>query len=142
MNIKQAAELAGLDPDTIRFYERSGVLPSPPRQQNGYRDYSQEHLATLQLVRGLRHLGLSLEEMQRIAEVAHDATCGDLRAALVDELEGVATETARRIEELEHTRRHVDQLLAGLRRMRPQDRRVPGTTPCRCVTLVTTQDAE
>ena len=136
MNIKQAAAATGLGPSTIRFYERARVLPSPPRRPNGYRDYSQEHLATLQLVRGLRHLGLSLEEMRRIAGLAHDATCGDLRSLLIDELHDLADETARRMRELEDTRRHVLSLLTGLGRMRSRDRRVPGATPCDCVTLV------
>jgi DNA-binding transcriptional MerR regulator len=142
MNIKRAAEASGLEADTIRYYERSGVLPVPPRRPNGYRDYSQEHLATLQLVRGLRHLGLSLDEMRRIAAVAHDATCGELRSALIEEMEDVADETARRIRELELTLTHVQRLLAGLRRMRPRERLVPGATPCRCVTLVGSEVGE
>jgi DNA-binding transcriptional MerR regulator len=140
MNIKQAADASGVDPDTIRFYERSGVLPRPPRSANGYRDYSEAHLATLQLVRGLRHLGLSLEEMQRMAAVSHDVTCGELRSTLMEELRHAAEETARRIQELEHTRRHVERLLSGLERMRPRERRVPGSSPCGCVRLVGAKD--
>lgn len=136
MNIKRAAERSRLDADTIRFYERSGVLAAPPRRQNGYRDYSEQHIATLELVGGLRHLGLSLEEMRRVAAVAHDATCGDLRSTLIEQLEEVADETARRIEELGRTRGRVETLLAGLRRMQPQDQRIPGATPCQCVELV------
>lgn len=142
MHIKQAAEVTGLEPDTIRYYERVGVLPSPPRRANGYRDYSTEHLATLQLVRGLRHLGLSLEEMRRIAGVSHDATCGQLRGVLIGELQDVAEETGRHIRELEHTQQHIELLLAGLRRMRPRDRRVPGAAPCGCVTLVRSSTVE
>lgn len=84
----------GLSPDTIRFYERAEVLPAPPRRANGYRDYSEGHVATLRLVGGLRHLGLALDDMQRIASVAHDATCGDLRGALIAQLDDVSTATA------------------------------------------------
>ncbi len=65
-----------------------------------------------------------------MAAVAHDATCGDLWSALIGQLEEVADETAHRIEELRRTRERVETLLAGLRLMRPQDRRIPGATPC------------
>lgn len=136
MNIRRAAEASGLEPDTIRFYERAGVLPAPPRRPSGYRDYSEEHLATLQLVSGLRHLGLSLEAMRRVAGVAHEATCGDLRSALIADLGAVSEQTSRRILELERARGQVDRLLGGLRRMRPRQRRIPGSTPCRCIELV------
>ncbi|MGH2603730.1 MAG: MerR family transcriptional regulator [Dehalococcoidia bacterium] len=136
MNIHEAGRASGLSPDTIRFYEREGVLPAPPRRRNGYRDYTAEHIATLQLVSGLRHLGLPLKAMQRVAAVAHEASCGELRSALIGHLEGVSERTARRIGELERTCEHLDGLLAGLRRMRPRARRIPGATPCHCIELV------
>jgi DNA-binding transcriptional MerR regulator len=142
MNIQRAAEATGLSADTIRFYERRGVLPRPPRRENGYRDYTEDHLATLHLVGGLRHLGLSLADMQMIAQVSHDATCGDLRATLIERLGGVLVETEQRIHELEHTCEHVEGLLDGLRSMRASQRRVPGTNPCRCVQLVGAGDEE
>ncbi|MGH2500478.1 MAG: MerR family transcriptional regulator [Candidatus Limnocylindria bacterium] len=136
MNIKRASTASGLEADTIRFYERAGVLPAPPRRPSGYRDYAEEHIATLQLVGGLRHLGLSLQAMQRVAAVAHEASCGDLRGALIAQLEEVSERTAARIGELERTREHVNGLLAGLRQMRPRAQRIPGAAPCRCIELV------
>ncbi len=60
MNIQEAAHRSGLSADTIRFYERKGVLPRPPRGANGYRQYTEEHVATLEFARGLRDLNLPL----------------------------------------------------------------------------------
>lgn len=139
MNIQEASQQSGLSPDTIRFYERSGVLPRPPRRANGYRDYAEEHLATLQLVNGLRHLEMSPDDMRKVATVAHDATCSELRDTLVDQLQGVLVRAGARIQELEHARGHVEELLTGLRRMRSTDDRVPGTAPCGCIDLVSAQ---
>ena len=108
MNIQEASRQTGLSPDTIRFYERHRVLPRPPRRENGYRDYAQEHLATLRLVSGLRHIEMSLVDMQEVARVAHDATCGDLRQTLVGQLRNALEQADARIRELEHTRGHIE----------------------------------
>lgn len=140
MNIQQAGERSGLSADTIRFYERRGVLPKPPRRANGYRDYTEEHVATLRLVRGLREIGLPLVEMEAIACVAHDGTCGDIRTTLMATLDEVMEASEERIRQIERTRSHVSDLLKGLARMKPSEDRVPGTTPCRCVELMGVHD--
>ncbi|HWQ28729.1 MAG TPA: MerR family DNA-binding transcriptional regulator, partial [Dehalococcoidia bacterium] len=56
MRIGEAARASGLSIDTIRFYERTGTLPAPPRGANGYRRYTPEHVETLRLAAGLRAL--------------------------------------------------------------------------------------
>ena len=136
MNIQQAARASGLSADTIRFYEKKGVLPRPPRQENGYRTYSEEHVETLRLARGLRDLGLPLGEVAEILPVAHDGTCGDLREALVTTLEGACEEVERRIEDLTRTRGELASILNGVRAMPADTRDVPGMTACGCVQLV------
>lgn len=141
MNIRQAAESSGLSADTIRFYERRAVLPQPPRRPNGYRDYSERHVETLRLAVGLRALGLSLDEMSAMLALAHDGTCGDVRAALGDTLAGALSQLDGRIVELALSRRHVAEILAGLQRMRPGDETVPGMTPCACVQLLEGADS-
>ena len=136
MKIQQAAEASGLAPDTIRFYERKGVLPRPPRSENGYRDYPPEHVETLRLVKGLREIGAPMREMAAIAQLAHDANCKDLRGGLVATLERLAGLVRERAAELERTQRHIDELKAGLERMKPDSGRVPGATPCDCYSIV------
>ena len=136
MNIRRAAAASGLSADTIRFYERRRVLPPPPRRPNGYRDYSEQHVETLRLAVGLRALGLSLREMGSVLALAHDGTCGDVRAALGQTLAGALEQLDRRIAELARSRTQISTIVEGLARMRPGEDAVPGVTPCACVQLV------
>ncbi|WP_288254479.1 MerR family DNA-binding transcriptional regulator, partial [uncultured Hydrogenophaga sp.] len=51
MQIKDLARATGVDIETIRYYERQGLLPEPARRDNGYRDYAVEHLERLAFIR-------------------------------------------------------------------------------------------
>ena len=64
MTIKELEERLGLPRASIRFYEQEGFI-RPARGENNYRDYSEEDLATLEKVKLLRQLGLSLEDIRR-----------------------------------------------------------------------------
>ncbi len=61
MTIKEIEELSGMTRANIRFYEAEGLL-SPAREENGYRDYSEENLAILKRIKLLRSLHIPLEE--------------------------------------------------------------------------------
>lgn len=136
MNIQEAAAESGLTADTIRFYERKGVLPRPPRQSNGYRSYTNDHVRTLRLAKGLRHLAVPLEAVAPMIAVAHSGTCGEVRGDLADALTEALAETERRLNELVHVRDHLKLILAGLTSMHPADTAVPGMAPCECIRLV------
>ena len=136
MNIRRAVAASGLSADTIRFYERRGVLPPPPRRPNGYRDYSEQHVETLRLAVGLRALGLSLHEMGSVLALAHDGTCGDVRVVLGQTLAGALEQLDGRIAELARSRTQISTIVEGLARMRLGEDAVPGMTPCACVQLV------
>ena len=63
--------------DTVRFYERVGVLPEPNRRPSGYREYEHDTVERIRLTRELQDLGLTLDEIVQ-ALAAHDvggATC-------------------------------------------------------------------
>lgn len=130
MNIQRAAELTGLSADTIRFYERRGVLPAPPRSANGYREYTEDHLATLRLARGLRGLELPLDDVAGILQVAHDATCGELRRTLEGTLAGAIGEVNARLAELTQTRVRLTALIDGVRTIDDRSDALPGMAPC------------
>ncbi|HWO72143.1 MAG TPA: MerR family transcriptional regulator [Dehalococcoidia bacterium] len=138
MNIQQAAVASGLTPDTIRFYERSGVLPRPPRRANGYRDYTTGHVHILRLARGLKHLGVPLKEAGRILAVAHDGTCGEVRHDMIEALDHALARIEARLRDLAAVREQIEAILDGLRRMQPADESVPGMAPCDCVDIVST----
>src|SRR5437868_14997544 len=64
--IGRLAKLSGVKPDTIRFYERSGLLPTPQRLASGYRIYDNAALKQVRFIRKAQSLGFSLDEIRRI----------------------------------------------------------------------------
>lgn len=110
MNIGELARAADVNIDTIRYYERRGVLPSPARRPSGYRVYSAETVQRLQLARALQSLGFTLEEIVgAFHSSAHGtATCETERWRL----EAVLERLDSKISELRRTRRELVQALA------------------------------
>ena len=80
MRIGELGQAAGVDIETIRYYEKEGLLPEPARNENGYRAYTDTHLERLAFIRHCRALDISLAEIKRLLEfVAHpEADCGDI----------------------------------------------------------------
>jgi DNA-binding transcriptional MerR regulator len=68
--------------DTLRFYEKSGVLPRPPRGENGYRDSGPVDLDRVRLLLDLRRLDLPLEEASRLAGWCQSGHCLETTAEL------------------------------------------------------------
>ncbi len=64
--IGQVAKLAGVKSDTVRFYERTGLLPRPTRTAAGYRVYDEAATRQLRFVKKAQALGFSLDEIRRI----------------------------------------------------------------------------
>jgi DNA-binding transcriptional MerR regulator len=62
----QLARLAGISPDTLRFYERRRLLPSAPRTASGYRLFPPEALARVKLIRAALSIGFSVDELAAI----------------------------------------------------------------------------
>ncbi|KAA1035255.1 MerR family transcriptional regulator [Macrococcus equipercicus] len=70
MNIKQAAEMFDLSVDTLRYYERVGVIPPVHRNESGYRDYAINDLNWIYLAKSLRNAGISIESLIEFAQLA------------------------------------------------------------------------
>lgn len=85
LKIGQLSEATGVDVETIRYYEKSGLLPAPARQANGYRAYGQAHLERLAFVRHCRALDIPLADIKRLLTFVGEPSedCGD-----IDELIG------------------------------------------------------
>ena len=91
MRIGEIAKRAGVTVDTVRFYERVGVLPAPARTESGYRDYEPDTVERIQLTRELQGIGFTLSDAVD-ALAAHDAggaTCESERWRLQAALDRV-----------------------------------------------------
>ena len=70
MRIGELAQKAGCDVQTVRFYEREGLLEEPERDESGYRRYDKRHAARLAFVRHCRSLDLPLPEVRQLLDFA------------------------------------------------------------------------
>ena len=70
MNIGELARAAGTKVETIRYYERIGLLPEPPRTAGNYRDYSSAHVSLLTFTRRARDLGFSIDQIRALLDLA------------------------------------------------------------------------
>ena len=88
MRIGDLAKATGVDIETIRYYEKVGLLPEPGREANGYRTYRQAHLEQLAFIRHCRALDMPLESIRRLLGfVAHpEAECGDINQLIEAQL--------------------------------------------------------
>ena len=86
MRIGELSAATGVDVETIRYYEREGLLSAPARQTNGYRAYGTGHLERLAFIRHCRALEIPLADIRRLLDfAAHPAAeCGDIDH-LIDE---------------------------------------------------------
>ena len=68
MKISELSRATGVDVDTIRYYEKAGLLPPPAREANGYRSYADRHLERLAFVRHCRALDIPLADVKRLLD--------------------------------------------------------------------------
>jgi DNA-binding transcriptional MerR regulator len=108
-----------VEPTTIRYYERIGLMPTPTRRESGYRDYGEEAAARLGFIRAAQSVGLTLGEIRETlafrdrgeAPCAHVATLIERHAAQLRE----------RIAALEAIRRDLDSLAKKARARSPEE---------------------
>lgn len=122
MRIGQVARQAGVSVDTVRFYERRGLLPAPQRRPSGYRTFTESTVERIRIARALQDLGCTLDEIIGALH-AHDtgtATCESERWRL----EAVVDRIDAKISELRRTRRNtvkiIEQCRAGSCPLTPQ----------------------
>lgn len=100
MKIGDLAKKAGCQVETVRYYEREGLLPAPARTEGNYRLYGSQHLERLVFIRNCRTLDMTLEEIQRLLalrDLPHESCAGI--NSLVDE-------------HIEHVEARINSLLA------------------------------
>jgi MerR family mercuric resistance operon transcriptional regulator len=89
--IGAASKQTGCHIETIRYYERIGLLPSPSRSASGYRRYALEHLKRLAFVRRARDLGFTLDDVRRLLRLAErrERSCAQARSLATAHLRDV-----------------------------------------------------
>ncbi|MFN2507314.1 MAG: heavy metal-responsive transcriptional regulator [Chthoniobacterales bacterium] len=109
--IGKLAASAGIKPDSVRFYERSGLLPKPSRTASGYRVYDESAVTQLRFIKKAQSLGFSLDEVKRILHLQGQGniTCRSVLAMAKATLD----ETENKLRELQQFR---DALSANVKR--------------------------
>lgn len=98
MKIGALAQRTDVGIDTIRYYEREGVIPPPMRRESGYRDYGDDDVARLRFVRRAKQLGFTLPEIRELLDLTASAS-GDM-AGLNSRAQAKLDDVNGRIDEL------------------------------------------
>lgn len=109
MTIKDAAAASGLGIDTIRFYEKAGMLPPVPRDGRGWRHFTTPLMDWLQNLGHLRATGMPLAEMQRFARLVHAPETAGTVAERLAILHAHARRLAARRAEVEAAQAYLDR---------------------------------
>lgn len=112
LTISRAAERAGVGVETIRFYERRGLIRQPPRPRNGgFRYYDNDVVERIRFIRQAQELGFSLREIKELLSLRADpaADCADVRAKAISK----RAEVDRKIGQLQHIRAALGELIAS-----------------------------
>ncbi|MGX7111403.1 MerR family transcriptional regulator [Gemella cuniculi] len=105
MNIKKASELTGVSSDTIRYYERIGILPPIPRNDNGIREFTDEEVRWIEFTKHFRNAGMSIE---KLAEYIKLFDQGD--STILARIELLEEEKERLLEKRDEIQANLDKL--------------------------------
>lgn len=114
LTIGKIAKASGVGVETIRFYEREGLLPHPDRTASGYRTYSGDTARRLRFIRRARDLGFTLPEIAELFELTADrsADAAAVRARAVEKLADVE-ERIRTLQRIRSTLAHLVERCDG-----------------------------
>lgn len=100
--IGEMSRKTGVNIETVRYYERIGIMPEPDRTEGGTRQYNHDQLKLLHFVKRSRELGFNLEEVRALLKLVDrkDYSCGEVHSMTVDHLATVKRKLAdlRRLE--------------------------------------------
>lgn len=113
LRIGKLAAAAGVGVETIRFYERRGLLAQPARRRSGYREYAADDVVRIHFIKAAQQLGFTLNEIAELLQLEQDsrAQCGDIQQRAGGKL------------------RVIDEKIAALQRMRSELDRLSGCCP-------------
>ena len=113
LTIGQLARQAGVGVETVRFYEREGLIADPPRRASGYRQYPADAVRRVRFIRHAKGLGFTLKEIAELLylRVAPDSTCADVRQRANDKIADIE----QRIESLARMKAALERLASRCR---------------------------
>lgn len=108
-HIGEVAAQIGVQPESIRYYERIGLLPKAKRSAGGYRVFTREHLERVELIKKMQALGFSLDQIRHMLELkfTRGHSCQHVRNGLRQKLEAID----RQIDDLKAFRKEVAEAL-------------------------------
>ncbi len=113
----ELAEQAGVNVQTVRYYERRGLLPEPPRTPSGYREYGPGDLRRLRFIRRAKSLGFRLSEIETLLNlrVEENRSCD----AVQDRAAEALARIDEQVEQLHQIRRALSSLVDACRKQEP-----------------------
>ena len=106
LSIGTLAQRADVNIETIRYYERVGLLPDPPRTDGGHRLYQEEHLKRLIFIRRSRELGFTIEDIRGLLGLVDGGhyTCAEVKTMTLGHLDEIRAKVAdlKRLEKVLH----------------------------------------
>jgi len=126
----------GVNIETIRYYERIGLLPAPPRSEGRHRQYDDGHKRRLVFIRRSRQLGFSLDEIRDLLGLArgYDLTCAEVKALT----EQHVADIRRKVKDLKKLERILTDLAAQCHGRKVPDCPILETLAGRAITRVST----
>ncbi len=107
LTIGELAKSAQVPIDTVRYYERNGLIPEPPRRESGYRQYPADTVRRLRFIRRAKELGFTLEEIAELLALSGQRDVAAVKRSAQHKLDDVD----RRIGELQRIRQGLSQLV-------------------------------
>jgi Hg(II)-responsive transcriptional regulator len=107
--IGKAAELAGVNKETIRYYERRNLIPEPDRMESGYRLFSKRHIDRIRFIKRAQELGFTLSEIQDLLNLIMDehTTCSEIK----QEAEMKYRDVVQKIKDLQRIKQTLTELI-------------------------------
>ena len=102
------AEMAGVNVETIRFYQRKGLIPEPQKPLGGVRRYTDADFARLRFIKSAQRLGFSLDEIAELLKLEDGTLCDDARKLAEHKLQDVR----RKLSDLQRIETVLHELIA------------------------------
>ena len=114
LTIGQVAKRAGVNIETVRYYERQGLIPEPSRRASGYRQYSADFVKRIQFIKRAQTLGFSLKEITELLElrIEPDTACDEVRSRAEQKVESIE----EKIQTLARMKQVLDELIVACNR--------------------------